>query len=494
MGRRKKPLPYIENLEIIDAGAEGKAVGKWNDRVVFVPFAAPGDLVDVKVYKKRRSYYEARIENLRKASEFRVKPVCDHFGLCGGCKWQHFDYRQQLAFKEKQVKDSLDRIGKVTYPEIQPIIGSDNEYYYRNKLEFTFSSRRWFTEMDPEKSAGGPENTQGLGFHLPGMFDKVLDITHCYLQPEPSNKIRNAVREFAIRHHIDFYDIRQEKGLLRNLMIRTSSTGDTMVLVVFYKKEKETIRMIMDFIKEKFPEVTSLLYMINPKKNDSIYDLEVMAWHGLPYIMEEMPPPDENQPVLRYKVGPKSFYQTNPKQAQKLYRTAFEFANFRGDELVYDLYTGTGTIANYIAHTVQKVIGVDSVEEAIVDARENAALNNITNQEFLAGDLARIFDGSFLAKYGKPDVIITDPPRAGMHEKVIQSILKAEPGKIVYVSCNPATQARDVALLDPKYEILKVQPVDMFPQTHHVENVILMKLRYDRHTPQMINAETDLNT
>jgi 23S rRNA (uracil1939-C5)-methyltransferase len=477
MARRKRPLPFIENLEIIDAGAEGKAVGRYNDRVVFVPFAAPGDVVDVQVVKKRKNYYEGRVKAIRHRSEYRTEPECSHFGLCGGCKWQHLDYESQKLFKQKQVKDALDRIAKIPYPEILPIIGSGKSYYYRNKLEFTFSDRRWLTDLDAPKEEGGPENTNGLGFHLPGMFDKILDIEHCYLQPEPSNEIRLAVKKFALQNGYSFHNARTHEGLLRNLIIRNAVTGDLMVIVVFNADEKEKISNLLDFLSEKFPQITSLMYVVNEKVNDSIADQEVILYKGKPYIMEEMQSPIEGNPPLKFKVGPLSFYQTNPEQAQKLYKTAFDFADFKGDELVYDLYTGTGTIASFVAKSVKKVIGVEYVEDAVQDAKENMALNGIDNIEFYWGDMAKVLDKEFIEKHGRPDVLLTDPPRAGMHEKVVREILDMEPEKIVYVSCNPATQARDVAILHEKYDILKVQPVDMFPQTHHVENVILLKKR-----------------
>ncbi len=477
MGRKKRPLPLIENLEIIDAGAEGKAVGRWNEKVVFVPFAAPGDIVDVQVFKKKRSYYEAKITKIHQASSLRIKPECAHFGLCGGCKWQHLAYEEQLKYKQKQVKDSLDRIAKVSYPEILPIIGSENTFYYRNKLEYTFSNRRWLTDFDPSKEEGGPEDTNGLGFHLPGMFDKILDIEECFLQKDPSNKIRLAVKGYAIKNKLSFYNVRNWEGLLRNLLIRTSSTGELMVIVVFREDESSQIEGLMGFLKESFPEITSLMYVINGKRNDTISDLEIHLFDGNPFIMEEMNAPVEGQDPLRFKIGPISFYQTNSEQAFQLYKTAFEFAEFKGDELVYDLYTGTGTIANFIARFSRKVIGIEYVEEAVKDAFENAKLNGIDNVDFYAGDLAKVLDESFIEKHGKPDLIITDPPRAGMHEKVVRQILAVEPEKIVYVSCNPATQARDIAILNEKYEVKKVQPVDMFPQTHHVENVVLLELK-----------------
>ncbi len=477
MARKKRPLPFIENLEIIDAGAEGKAVARYNERVVFIPFAAPGDLVDVQVYKKRRNYYEARIEKLHKASEYRVQPKCSHFGLCGGCKWQHLDYEAQKRFKQKQVKDSLDRIAKVPYPEVLPIIGADKIYYYRNKLEFTFSDRRWLTDLDASKEEGGPTNTNGLGFHLPGMFDKILDIEQCYLQADPSNDIRLAVKQYALDNGLTFFNARSQEGLLRNMIIRNAVSGDLMVIVIFKYNDKKVIEGLMHFLSKKFPEITSLMYVINEKLNDSITDQEPVLFKGEPYIMEEMPSPVKDGNAFKFKVGPLSFYQTNPEQAFKLYKTAYDFAGFKGNELVYDLYTGTGTIASFVARAVNKVIGIEYVEDAVADAKQNMALNNIENIEFYWGDMAKVLDDAFITAHGKPDVLLTDPPRAGMHEKVVRQILAMEPEKIVYVSCNPATQARDVALLHEKYDIIKVQPVDMFPQTHHVENVILLHRR-----------------
>lgn len=477
MARRKRPLPFIEKLEIIDAGAEGKAIGRSNERVVFVPFAAPGDIVDVQVFKKRRRYYEARITDFHEKSDLRVEPKCTHFGLCGGCKWQHLDYSQQLVFKQKQVKDAFDRIAKVPYPEALPIIGSDKQFYYRNKLEFTFSNRRWLTDLDPSKEDGGPEDLNGLGFHLPGMFDKILDIEECYLQRDPSNTIRLAVKKYALQNKLTFYNVKAWEGLLRNIIIRTSSTGDLMVIIVFREENAEKVNGLMQFLADEFPGITSLMYVINNKKNDTISDLEIRLFKGNPFIIEQMPSPVAEKEPLEFKIGPVSFYQTNSEQAYKLYKTAFDFAEFKGDELVYDLYTGTGTIAAFVANSVKKVIGVEYVEDAVKDAGENMRINKIGNCEFYAGDLAKILDKDFSEKHGKPDVIITDPPRAGMHEKVVREILDIEPEKIVYVSCNPATQARDLALLHEKYDVKKVQAVDMFPQTHHVENVVLLGLK-----------------
>ena len=466
----------IENLEIIDAGAEGKAVARTEERVVFVPFAAPGDVVDVQVYKKKRRFYEAKITKFHKKSDNRVEPECSHFGLCGGCKWQHLDYKYQLAFKEKQVRDSLDRIAKVPYGELLPIIGADKIYHYRNKLEFTFSDRRWLTNFDPSKEEGGPEDNNGLGFHLPGMFDKVLDIEQCYLQKDPSNAVRLAVKEYALEHGLTFYNVRRWEGFLRNLIIRTTGTGDLMVILVFRYDDMD-VAGLMEFLAGRFPEITSLMYIINEKRNDSITDREVRLFKGKPFIMEEMPSPLAGNDALKFKVGPLSFFQTNSEQAFKLYKTAFDFAGFKGNELVYDLYTGTGTIAAFVAQSVKKVLGIEYVEDAVADAKENMQLNGIKNVEFHWGDMARLLTEEFIAQHGKPDVVLTDPPRAGMHDKVVKQILNAEPGKIVYVSCNPATQARDIALLAEKYEIVKMQPVDMFPQTHHVENVVLLELK-----------------
>ncbi len=476
MARKRKPLPLIENLEIIDAGAEGKAIARTDERVVFVPFAAPGDVVDVQVYKKKRRFYEGRITQFHKKSEQRVEPQCSHFGLCGGCKWQHLDYKSQLAFKEKQVRDSLERIAKVPYGELLPIIGAEKIYHYRNKLEFTFSDRRWLTDYDPSKEEGGPEDTNGLGFHLPGMFDKILDIETCYLQADPSNAIRLAVKEYAINKGLTFYNVRHWEGFLRNLIIRTTGTGNLMVILVF-RYDDTDVAELMQFLSDRFPEISSLMYVINEKRNDSITDREVHLFKGDPFIIEEMPSPLPGADPLRFKVGPLSFFQTNTLQAFKLYKAAFDFAGFTGNELVYDLYTGTGTIAAFVAKSVKRVVGIEYVDDAVEDAKANMALNGIDNVEFHAGDMAKLLDDDFFARHGRPDLVITDPPRAGMHDKVIRQLLKAAPPKIVYVSCNPATQARDIALLAEKYEVAKVQPVDMFPQTHHVENVVLLEVK-----------------
>ncbi len=473
MGRKKGPLPLFREVEILDAGSEGKAIARVDDRVVFVPFAAPGDIVDIQVFKKKRSYFEGKVVKIHKESDLRVAPECSHFGLCGGCKWQHLAYETQLHYKQKQVKDAIERIAKVPYGKFLPIIKSEKQYYYRNKLEYTFSNRRWLTSLDAPKEEGGPEELNGLGFHLPGMFDKILDIDHCYLQRNPSNDIRLAIKDYALKHQMSFYNVRNWEGLLRNIIIRTSRNGNLMVIVIF-KEETDKNKGLLKFLADRFADITSLMYVINNKKNDTINDLEVKLFKGDPYIIEEMVTPGSSDKILKFKIGPTSFYQTNPEQAQKLYEVAYNFAGFKGGELVYDLYTGAGTIASFVAPSVKKVIGVEYVEEAVNDARENMILNRITNVEFYAGDLAKVLNEDFILQNGKPDVIITDPPRAGMHEKVVRQILEAAPEKIVYVSCNPATQARDIALLNEKYDVLKIQPVDMFPQTHHVENVVLM--------------------
>ncbi len=473
MSRRKQPLPFFEKAEITDAAAEGKSITRIDERVIFVPFSAPGDIVDIQVYKKRKSYLEGRITKFHTYSKQRVEPRCSHFGLCGGCKWQHVAYENQLINKQKQVKDNFDRIAKVPVGEFLPIIGADNEYYYRNKLEYTFSDRRWLTDLDAPKEEGGPTDTNGLGFHLPGMFDKILDIEHCYLQKDPSNNIRLAIKEYALENGLEFFNVRNYEGFLRNLIIRTSSTGDLMVIVVFRYDDLD-IADFLQAIADKFPEITSLMYVINEKLNDTIWDLEVKLFKGKPYLYEEMKPAIAGSDNLKFNIGPVSFYQTNPEQAFKLYKAAFNFSDFSGNELVYDLYTGTGTIAAFISGSVKKVIGIESVKEAVAGAKENAALNNIDNVEFFVGDMLRILTPEFISANGKPDIIITDPPRVGMHVKVVQQILDTEPEKIVYVSCNPATQARDIALLSEKYDVIKSQPVDMFPQTHHVENVALL--------------------
>ncbi len=470
MGRKKRPLPKFENVTIQSVAAEGKAIAKIDDKVIFVPFTAPGDVVDIKVVKKKRSYLEGKVTRFHHYSDKRIEPKCSHFGLCGGCKWQHISYEDQLINKNQQVIDSLERIAKVPVKEYLPIMGSDNQFYYRNKLEYTFSNRRWLTSNDGENLP----HTNGVGFHLPGLFDKILDIDHCYLQKDPSNDIRLFIKDFANTNGLSYYDVRNHEGLLRNLIIRTSSTNQLMVIVIF-AYDDTGVNNLLTALSEKFPEITSLMYVINGKKNETIWDQDIKLFKGQPYIIEKMTRPVKDVPDLEFKVGPISFYQTNPDQARKLYQTAFDFAELTGDELVYDLYTGTGTIAAFISQSAKKVVGIESVEQAIEDAKENSKLNNINNTVFYAGDMLKILTQEFIEENGTPDVIFTDPPRAGMHEKVVKQILRSNPEKIVYVSCNPATQARDIALLSEQYTVEKIQPVDMFPHTHHVENVALLK-------------------
>ncbi|MBE9485404.1 MAG: 23S rRNA (uracil(1939)-C(5))-methyltransferase RlmD, partial [Bacteroidetes bacterium] len=434
---RKKPFPKYEKVEIIDAGSEGKAVARVDNMVIFVPFVVPGDVVDIQVVRKKKSFFEGRAEKFYTYSDKRVKPECSHFGLCGGCRWQNMDYKEQLHYKQKQVSDNLERIGGLNLPEISPILASENIYHYRNKLEYSFSNRKWLVEKpDPDNPLH--QNRDGLGFHLPGMFDRILDIDTCYLQKDPSNAIRLAVRDFALENEYEFYDVKKWDGYLRNLIIRTSSTGDLMVIMVFRFVDHIKMPALLDHIAEKFPEITSLMYVINDKRNDDISDLEVKHYKGDSFIMEEME-------GLKFKIGPKSFFQTNRDQALKLYNTVKEFAGLKGDEIVYDLYTGTGTIAAFVSRFAKKVIGLEYIAEAIEDARENSELNDISNTGFFAGDILRVLNDDFIKENGKPDVIITDPPRAGMHDKVVRQIMKVGPEKIVYVSCNPATQARDLA-------------------------------------------------
>ncbi len=469
MARRKTPLPVFEEIEIKEIAAEGKALAKINDMVVFVPWVAPGDVVDIQLTKKRKSYAEGRAVNIRRYSKERAAPFCEHFTICGGCKWQHIPYEKQLFYKQKQVLDNISRIGGIEVENVYPIIGSEHTKYYRNKLEYTFSNRRWFTyEEIQAKSEDLPRD--GVGFHIPGMFDKVLDINDCLLQNERSNKIRLFIKDFCIRHRYPFFDLRAQQGFIRTLIVRTSSTGELMIIVVFFEEEKEKREKLLHAVKEQFPEITSLMYVINSKCNDTIADLEVLPFHGKDHLIEKME-------ELQFKVGPKSFYQTNSSQAYKLYCVTRGFAGLTGNEVVYDLYTGTGTIANFIAHEAQKVIGVEYIPEAIENAKVNAKMNNIDNIEFFAGDMRKILNKDFIAEHGHPEVIITDPPRSGMHDDVTDTIIESSPHRIVYVSCNPATQARDIKRLSTKYSVAKMQPIDMFPHTHHVENVALLELK-----------------
>ena len=472
MARKKKPLPLLENITITGVAAEGKAIAKVDNLVVFVPYAVPGDVVDLQVRRKKHSYAEAEVVKFHHYSEQRATPFCQHFGVCGGCKWQCLPYEEQLRYKQQQVVDNLKRIGKIELPEVSPILGSRHTQCYRNKLEFGFSNKKWLTF---EEVASGTkfEVMDAVGFHIPGAFDKILDIDTCYLMDDINNRLRNGIRSYALSHQLTFFDLRAQTGLLRNMMVRTSATGEVMLLLQFCirsAEEEKQARDLLAHIHETFPEVTSLLWVNNLKCNDTIGDLEVHTYAGTDFIYEIM----EN---LRFKVGPKSFYQTNTEQAYELYKVARHFAGLTGSELVYDLYTGTGTIANFVAHQAKQVIGIEYVPEAIEDAKENARINGLDNTLFYAGDMKDILNRDFIDHHGRPDVIITDPPRAGMHTDVVNTILFASPRRIVYVSCNPATQARDLALLDTQYRVVAVQPVDMFPQTHHVENVVLLEKR-----------------
>lgn len=472
MSRKKKSLPVLENITITDYAAEGKALARVNELVVFVPFAVPGDVVDLQVRRKKHSYCEAEIIRFIKYSERRVKPFCQHFGICGGCKWQNIPYDEQLRMKQKQVYDQLTRIGKVNLPEFNQILGSVKTQSYRNKLEFGCSNRRWLTQ---EEIASGSGFTQmnAVGFHITGAFDKILPIEKCWLMDDLQNKIRNAIRDYAYEHDIVFYDIRKQCGLLRDIMVRNSDTGEWMVLIQFhYEKDEDEViaKNLLQHIADGFPEITSLLYVNNQKGNDTFNDLNIEVFKGNDYIYETMD-------GLTFKVGAKSFYQTNTKQAYHLYSVVRDFANLTGNELVYDLYTGTGTIANFVSRYAKRVIGIEYVPEAIEDAKINSEINNISNTLFFAGDMKDILTESFISENGTPDIIITDPPRAGMHPDVVQTIIKTAPKRIVYVSCNPATQARDLSLLDNLYEVVAVQPVDMFPHTPHVENVVLLNRR-----------------
>ena len=462
----------LENITITDVAAEGKALARVNDCVVFVLLAVPGDVCDLLVTKKKHSYMEARIERLITPSPMRLEPCCRHFGDCGGCKWQILPYDRQLYYKQKQVEDVLTRIGKVELPPISPILGSEHQYAYRNKLEFTFSDRRWkpWTEMRQDEQGQAPEAEPGLGFHIPGMFDKVLDIRECLLMDDINNRIRNSVREFALKNGYTFFDLKQQTGLLRTMIVRSNARGEVMLTVVFAEDDGPRRKALMDMLVKSFPQIVSLNYVVNTKANDTINDLPVHVYHGADHIVETMED-------LRFKVGPKSFYQTNTEQAYRLYCVAREYAGLTGCELVYDLYTGTGTIAQFVAKKAKKVIGIEYVPEAIEDAKVNARFNGLDNTEFYAGDMKDVLNDAFLDRHGRPDVIITDPPRAGMHEDVVGVILRAAPQKIVYISCNPATQARDIAMLDADYRVTRVQPVDMFPHTHHIENVVLLEKR-----------------
>ena len=465
---RRKPL-FLENIEIIDTANKGKSLAKHDGRVIFVQGGVPGDICDITVFKRRKKFWEARIEKTHTLSVRRSEPKCKHFGTCGGCKWQNMNYTSQLEFKQNEVLNNLKRIGGIELAEHEEIIGSKNEYFYRNKMEFTFSNKRWLT-LEEIQSDAEIADKDALGFHVPGMFDKVIDLNNCYLQKEPSNSIRLSVKKFADENGLTYFDIRNHEGLLRNLLIRTSSTNDLMVLVQFFEDNKKNINLLMEHIKISFPEITSLLYVINQKANDTMYDQDIICFNGKDHIMEEMD-------GLHFKIGAKSFFQTNSEQAKILYRKTKKLAEITEKDLVYDLYTGTGTIAQYVATSAKKVIGIDSVEEGIKAAYENAERNKIENCTFYTGDMKEIFTDEFISENGTPDVIITDPPRDGMHKKVVEQILKIGAKRIVYISCNSATQARDLSLMDNLYKVTQIQPVDMFPQTHHVENIVVLELK-----------------
>ena len=469
MGKRRKDYPLIEGLHITTLAAEGKAMGKVDNQVVFVPMTVPGDVVDVQIRKHHRRFMEGVVVRFVEKSPLRVDHFCEHFGICGGCKWQNLPYEEQLKQKRQQVIDQLVRIGHLNIPEVLPCLGSAQTREYRNKLEFTFADKRWLTYE--EIAAGGDiEREPALGFHIPNCFDKVLDIDKCYLQAEPSNSIRDAVKRFCIEHGYSFHNCREHAGLMRNIIIRTASTGEVMVIVIFNEDDQPRITALLDMLKEKFPQITSLFYVVNTKWNDSVGDLEHICYYGKDHIIESME-------GLQFKVGPKSFYQTNSEQAYELYKVTREFADLKGDEVLYDLYTGTGTIANFCARRAKKVVGVEYVPEAIEDAKVNSAINGIENTSFYAGDMKDVLSDDFVERNGHPDVVILDPPRAGVDERVIDVILRAAPERIVYVSCNPATQARDLQLMDGMYRVVAVQPVDMFPHTHHVENVVKLVKR-----------------
>jgi 23S rRNA (uracil1939-C5)-methyltransferase len=469
MGRRNKSQ-FFENIEVLDAGAKGVSVAKAPDgAVIFLSNVVPGDVVDIQTFKKRKSYYEGKAIKFHSYSDKRTQPKCEHFGVCGGCKWQDMAYEHQLFFKQKEVENNLRRIGHLELPTITPILGSADDYFYRNKMEFSFSDSRWLTLEEIQSDADlGDKNA--LGFHIPGMWDKILDIKKCWLQEDPSNAIRNEVKSFAIKNNLEFFNTRNQTGFLRTMMIRTTSIGEVMVMIQFFKEDKKNRELLLNHLAENFPQITSLQYVINTKANDTIYDQDVICYKGKDHIFEEME-------GLKFKINAKSFYQTNSNQAYELYKITRDFADLKGDELVYDLYTGTGTIAQFVAKKANKVICVEAVPDAITAAKENAQLNGITNVEFYVGDMKSVFNDDFINQHGQPDVIITDPPRDGMHKDVVQQLLNIGAKKIVYVSCNSATQARDLQLMDAMYKVVKVQPVDMFPQTHHVENVVLLELR-----------------
>ena len=463
-------MKLLEKIEILDAGSEGNAVARHGDMVVFVPYGVPGDVVDIEVFRLKRSFAEGKIIRFHQLSENRIEPFCSHFGLCGGCRWQQMKYESQLHFKQKQVEDNLKRIGKFDNPLIRPIIGSDKTQGYRNKLEFTFSSRRWFT------GSGESDSSPALGFHIPKRWDKILNIDYCYLMDEPVNLIRLEARRYSIEKGLSFYDARNNTGFLRNMILRSTTMGDLMLIMVYQNDEPDVIFPMLDHFMQVFPQITSMFYVINEKKNDVISDLEIRHYSGTQFITETLPPFRENHSPVNFRIGPVSFFQTNPEQAGRLFRLAAGYLSPEGKEVVYDMYTGTGSIANYIAPYVNKVIGIEASASAVADAGVNAELNGNTNLRFFAAETEKLLSPEFISTHGHPDAVITDPPRNGMHEKVIQTLLTVLPLKIVYISCNPATQARDMYLLNNRYTLIECQPVDMFPHTQHVENVALLSL------------------
>jgi 23S rRNA (uracil1939-C5)-methyltransferase len=465
--RRKNYNEIIPSLKIENAGSEGKSIARYNNKVILVDFAVPGDIADIKITQLKKSYYTGTIERLVEPSPQRIEPLCAHFGTCGGCKWQHMSYVTQLTYKQQQVLDAFQRIGKFPFPQLSPILGSEQTEYYRNKLEFTFTNRKWLTSLDTKDELSQTEHA-GLGFHIPGRWDKVIDINHCYLQANPSNAVRLAVKSFAVKNGMSFFNLRSQEGLLRQLFVRNTLSGELMVIVSFAKEDEEKRIALLRHIHHQFPQITSLMYVVNNKKNDSISDLEILLFAGKDHIIEKL----EN---LKFKIGPKSFFQTNSQQTLNLYSKTREMAQLTGNELVYDLYTGVGTIAAFVAGKAKKVIGIEYIEQAIADAKVNAILNHIENIDFFAGDMKDVLNDGFISQHGKPEVIISDPPRAGMHEEVVKKIMEIAPKRVVYVSCNPATQARDIALMQEQYQIKQVQPVDMFPHTHHVENIALLE-------------------
>lgn len=476
MRKNQRPLPFFEKVEVLDAGSEGKAIARVGDLVIFVPYVVPGDIIDIQVTRKKRSYCEGKATKIHVLSNRRAEPFCSHFGVCGGCKWQHVGYEDQLFYKQKQVEDSLIRIGKVVNPVLLPIIGSERRQFYRNKLEYTFSNRRWLTDSDIRGEVT-ERQMNALGFHIPGLFDKVLDIQNCYLQDDPSNDIRLFLRNYALENGLSFYDVRNWTGFLRNVIIRNTTQGDLMVVLVVREDVPDVIERMLISLSDAFPAITSIFYVINSKKNDTLGDLEFRHYSGSGYMTERMPSFNKGGKDVEFRIGPSSFYQTNSRQAVNLYHTATQFAGLTGTETVYDLYTGTGTIANFIASGASRVVGIESVAPAVDDARINSRLNGYDNTLFFAGEAEKLLTSDFIEEHGKPDVIITDPPRSGMHERVIRMILEVKPQRIVYVSCNPATQARDMLMLSECYDHKKSQPVDMFPHTQHVENVALLELK-----------------